>query len=99
MIKLLKFVMGASTTLSPLEMISVCPGGQVLLSCERISGSFLYWTISVPHLAITPEIIVANQGDILSPRFVIGFTEFYITCTSESPLTSQMLINNVTILG
>ena len=77
-------------------MVSVCPGGKILLTCERTSGSFLHWTISVPHLAVTPKVIVTPQGDILQSRFEIGFTEFNITRTSESPLTSQMLINNVT---
>ena len=77
-------------------MVSVCPGGQILLTCERISGISLYWTVSTPHLATTLERIVANQGVTISPGFNIDFTEFHITRTSESPLNSQMLINNVT---
>jgi hypothetical protein len=56
----------------------------------------LYWTVSVPQLATTRERIVLSQGNALSPKFNIGFTEFYITRTSESPLISQLLINNVT---
>ena len=76
-------------------MISVCPGGQVLLTCEGISGSFLHWNVSVPHLAITRERIVTNQGVLLP--FKIGFTEFNITLIiSPSPLISQLLISNVT---
>ena len=66
------------------------------MTCERISGSFLYWTVSVPHLAITHERIIANQGPTLLPEFKIGFTEFNITHISGSPLISQLLINNVT---
>ena len=77
-------------------MVSVSPEGQVLLTCERIYGSFVHWTVSVFHLAIPCERIVANQRDILSPKFNIGYTEFKITRTSQSPLTSQLLINNVT---
>ena len=90
-------MIGASIRLSPLRMISVCPGGQVLLTCERISGFILYWDFSVPHLAgaITQR-IVTSEGVLLSPEFKIGFTEFNITRTSESPLISQLLINNVT---
>ena len=76
-------------------MVSVCPGGEVLLTCERVSGFFLYWAVSVPHLATTHERIVASQG-VLLPKFKIGFTEFNITHTSGSPLISQLLINNVT---
>ena len=79
-------------------MVSVCPGGQVLLTCERMSGS-LQWDVSVPRMAgaTTQTIIVpASPGIVLSPDFKIGFTEFNITRTSDSPLTSQLLINNVT---
>ena len=79
-------------------MVSVCPGGQVLLTCERMSGIILYWNIFIPHpMATTREIIVTNQGVLLSSDFSIGFTEFNVTLiTSESPLISQLLINNVT---
>ena len=90
-----------SIILSPLGMVSVCPGGQVLLTCERISDSVLpinqlHWTISTPHpMAITRERIVTSEG-VISPEFRIGFTEFNVTLTSDSPLISQLLINNVT---
>ena len=77
-------------------MVSVCPGGQVLLICERISGSVLYWDVSVPHMAAIPQRLVLSEGDLASPEFRISFTEFNISRTSESPLISQLLINNVT---
>ena len=79
-------------------MVSVCPGGQVLLTCERINGSILFWDVSVPHMpsATNQRIIVPNQGVVLSPEFRIGFTEFNITRTSDDPLISQLLVNNVT---
>ena len=83
-------------TLSPLGMVSVCPEGQLLLTCERISGSVLFWDFSVPHMASITQRIVQNQGGLLSPEFKIGFTELNITRTSNSSLTSQLLINNVT---
>ena len=78
-------------------MVSVCPGGQVLLTCERMSGPVLYWDVSVPRLSISRERIATSQG-ILFPEFRIGFTEFNIThSTSDiNLLTSQLLINNVT---
>jgi hypothetical protein len=58
-------VIGASITLSPSGMVSVCPGGQILLICERMSGFFLHWnvTVHVPHLA-TREVIVSIQGAV-----------------------------------
>ena len=58
-------------------MVSVCPGGQALLTYERMSGPFLYWTVSVPHLATQPKRIVANQGPV-PPEFNISLTEFHI---------------------
>ena len=73
--------------------------GQVLLTCERISGSLLYWTVSVPHLAITRDSIVADQGPVSTTDLQFNglhFTAFTITRTSGNPLISQLLINNVT---
>ena len=64
------------------------------MTCERISGFTLYWTVSAS--ATTRQRIVLSQGGLVSPEFRIGFTEFRITRTSESPLISQMLINNLT---
>ena len=95
---------GISTTLSPLGMVSVCPGGQVLFTCERLNGSVLFWDVSVPqdhimaraNLTQKQRIIVPSQVDVLSPYFEIGFTEFNVTRISSGPLTSQLLINNVT---
>ena len=78
-------------------MMTVCPGGKLLLTCERISGSILYWDVSVPHGAIIQEQrIVLSQGALLSPEFRIGFTQFNMSRTSSSPLISQLLISNVT---
>ena len=83
-------------TISPLGMVSVCPRGQVLLTCERMSGSFLHWDVSTPRMDTTRERIVSSQGVFLQPEFKIGFTEFNITLISANPLVSQLLINNVT---
>ena len=93
------YIIGTSITLLPSGMVSVCPGGQVLLTCERMPGFILYWNVSVPHMdgATTQRIIVpASPGVLLLPDFKIGFTEFNVTRTSSSPLISQLLINNVT---
>ena len=90
-------MIGTSIRLSPLGTVSVCPRGQALLTCERISGSFLYWNVSVPHLAVSRESIVANEGDFSSLQFSrLHSTAFTITRTSGNPLISQLLVNNVT---
>ena len=80
-------------------MVSVCPGGQVLLTCERMSGPFLYWNVSVPRLAMNREIIISSVGVISATYLNFGTllsTAFNITRTSVSPLISQMVVNNVT---
>jgi hypothetical protein len=79
-------------------MVSVCPGGKVLLTCERLSGSLLYWTVSVPHLAMTRESIISSTGLTSTTLQFSGLdsTAFNITRTSGNPLISQLLINNVT---
>ena len=81
--------------------VSVCPGGQVLLTCERISGSFLYWDISIPRLAMTRETIVSDQGAISTTDLQFNglhSTAFTVTRTSSSPLTSQMMVTGVTTM-
>ena len=96
-------MIGTSITLSPLGMVSVCSGGQALLTSEITSGSgFLYWTVSVPNL-VTPQPngrrIVADQGNF-NPNILFNglhATAFTVTRTSANPLTSQMMVNiNVT---
>ena len=78
-------------------MVSVCPGGQVLLTCET-NGSVFHWTVSSPHLDTPREIIVTSQGILLPSEFRIGFTEtFNVTLTSGSLLISQLQISNVSI--
>ena len=89
-------MIATSISLSPLGMATVCPGGQLLLTCLRMSDSVLFWDISVPHMVSTTQRIVQSQGVLLTPEFRIGFTEFNVSRTSESPLISQLLINNVT---
>ena len=92
-------MIGTSTTLSPSRKVSVCPGGQVLLTCERVSGSFIHWIVSVPHLATTREIIISDQGAISTIDLLFNglhSTAFNVTRTSSSPLTSQMILNDVT---
>ena len=85
--------------MSPLGTVAVCPGGQVLLTCDRRFGSILYWRVSIPHLFMTRESIVPNQGALSTTDLLfdgLRFTVFNVTRTSETPFISQLLINNVT---
>ena len=78
-------------------IVSACPGGQILLTCERTSGSFIHWTVSVPHLG-TRKPIVPIQGTFTADLEITGlhYATFTITRISFNPLTSQMMVNNVT---
>ena len=69
------------------------------MTCKSPSGSFLYWRVSVPHLGITRESIVANQGAVSTTDLQFNglhSTAFTITRTSRNPLISQMMVNDVT---
>ena len=94
-------IIDASITLSTLGIVSVCPEGQALLTCERINGSFLFWTVFIPRLAMSREVIVPSQGIISTTALQFNglhLTDFNVTRKSENPLTvtSQLLIRNVT---
>ena len=92
-------MIGTSITLSPLGMVSACPGGKVLLTCERISGSLSYWTVTVPHLAMTREFIISSSGVVSATLQFNGLdSSFTVTRTSGNPLItiSQMLVDSVT---
>ena len=89
-------MIGTSVTLSPLGLVTVCPGGQVLLTCERTSGSFLHWTVSVPHQLPARGKIVTRQGVFGTALIQFNHATFTITHTSSSPLTSQMMVTGVT---
>ena len=63
-----------------------------------MSGSFLFWTVTVPRLT-TRDTIVADQGAISTTDLQFNrlhSTAFTVTRTSSSPLTSQMMVNDVT---
>ena len=69
------------------------------MTCERINGSFLFWTVFVPSLATTRDAAVANQGVISTTDLQFNglhASAFTITRTSNNPLTSQMMVNDVT---
>ena len=71
-------------------VVSVCPGGQILLTYEKTSGSFLHWNVSVPHMT-TPETVVAIQGPFHPRDIHVQLNEFHsvtftITRTSVNPL-------------
>jgi hypothetical protein len=55
--------------------------------------------VSVPHLVLTRDRIVSSQGIISMPYVQfdgLHLTAFAITRTSDNPLTSQMMVNDVT---
>ena len=90
-------MIGTSVTLSPLGMVSVCPGGQALLTCKITSGSgYLHWTVSVPNLDTRRRIVTDLDVGVLYPNLLFNGLHFTITRTSINPLTSQMMVNDAT---
>ena len=72
-----------------------------MLTCERMSGSFLHWDVFIPNLAaMSCEVVVSRTGDIsitaLEQFNGLHATEFNVTRMSENPLISQLPISNVT---
>jgi hypothetical protein len=64
-----------------------------------MSGSFLFWTASVPRLAMTHDTVVASHGAISTTDLQFSglhSSAFTVIRTSGSPLTSQMMVNDVT---
>ena len=82
--------------------MSVCPGEQVLLTCESVSAgsvSFLFWTVSVPRLAMTRDTVIADQGVISTTDLQFNglrSSAFTVTRTSGNPLIIQMVIDVTT---
>ena len=63
-------------------------------------SSFLYWTVSVPSLDTIPTRIFSNDGAQSRPKLPVGSSVFHFTRISsenESPLISQITIENVTV--
>ena len=59
----------------------------------------MFWTVSVPRLAMTRDTVVADQGIISTTDLQFNglhSSAFNVTRTSGNPLTSQMMVNNVT---
>ena len=71
------------------------------MTCEGITGSILFWDVSIPHLAIatTQRIIVpASPGIVLSPDFNIGVTEFNVTISLTISYNTQYNVSIVSSL-
>ena len=80
-------------------VVSVCPGGQLNLTCNTMSDqthTALIWNMTFPHRPGYEQrlILAGGSADSASP-FTVGQTEFQFLRTSVSPLMSTMVIDNV----
>ena len=87
--------MSGAFTLTPSEVAYVCPGQQIIFTCEA-SEDFLRWNITFPDSGHTDERLVSSYGvpDIVSLR--INAIQFNFTRISEAPLVVTMAISNAT---
>ena len=77
-------------------MSSVCPGGQLTLTCSADVGeSPLLWSLKFPHSSHVERRYILSTGIASAPPLTVGNTAFQFLRTSTSPLKSTMIIENV----
>ena len=77
-------------------LASVCSGDQLNLTCHATpSETLIQWSLTIPSRS--PELrFISTDGNTVSVTpFIVGQTVFQFLRTSTSPLTSLMVIDNV----
>ena len=87
--------MSGAFKLTPSEVAHVCPGQQLVLTCETMAN-YLRWNITFSDSGYTDERLVTSYGiqDVVPLR--INNIVFNFTRISEVPLVATMSILNVT---
>lgn len=86
----------------PAESVSVCPGGQLMLSCSTNSSSLQRTVTVFPPSYLDPREIGIRSFLRIGPEIVhkqpviVNQTMFHFSKTSSSPLTSVVSVVNVT---
>ena len=82
-----------------LKAVSVCCGGQINLTCQATPNeTLLQWSLTLPGRS-QPEIgYISSLGNIQSVTpLTVGQTVFQLFRTSTSPLTSDIVVSNVSV--
>ena len=81
-------------------MVSVCPNGQLNLTCTTTSDeSILMWNITFPHRPGHERRAVFSIGSAESASpLTVNQTRFQFLRTSVSPLISTMVIDNMSTI-
>ena len=82
---------------STMQALSVCPGGQINLTCQATpNGTLLQWNLTILGRS-QPELrFISSDGNTASVSpLIAGQTVFQFFRTSTSPLISVMIIDNV----
>ena len=77
----------------------MCPRGQLNLTCLTTPGvTLLQWNIVFPDSSDSEIRFISSRGSAESAKstFTLGHTVFQFSRTSSSPLTSLIVIDNVT---
>jgi hypothetical protein len=75
----------------------VCPGDQLNLTCHTAPDeTLLQWSLTIPSRSV-PELRFISPDTTSVAPFIVGQTEFQFlrTSTLPAPLTSLMVIDNV----
>ena len=80
--------------------VSVCSGGQLNLTCHvtKPGETLLQWSLMIPGRfgAEIRFILSDGSAESAASTFTVGQTVFQFLRISTSPLTSMIIINNVT---
>ena len=82
-----------------LKAVSVCSRGQINLTCQATPNeTLLQWSLTLPGRS-QPEIrYISSLGNVQSVTpLTVGQTVFQFFRTSTSPLTSDIVVNNVSV--
>ena len=82
-----------------LASVLVCPGEQLNLTCQAITGvTLIQWDLNLPNTSNREIRFISSGGSTENSAsiFSLSQTVFHFSRTSTSPLASLIIIDNVT---
>ena len=87
--------------LTPSNMVSVCSGEQLSLTCSINQSSYLRWTIQIPHIVdtivktVAVDFLIGQAGSAVAIDSTTDIRFFKNSAIDALPLESILLINNI----
>ena len=81
------------------KVVTVCHGDQLTLTCHTTPNvTLLEWTLTIPDCPGPDNRFISSSGSTVSVTpLIVGQTVFQFLRTSVLPLTSTLVINNVSM--